>query len=253
LLGPFVQPEPLTPGGPQGLNRYSYSINNPTNYTDPSGNMPTQGCGDDGKSACAPTQQETDQNAAKLVLIQAKAEDHECKAGNEIYCPTVKKHPAEVATFVITGLVGAAALPEAWAITEAVGWNVAEACATSIICWTVIGAGGVGAAGAVGVGSNQIGRNGVNQVLRTLNDPNALTEQTVTGNGLSGRIDILTNTAMNEVKNVANLSLSQRFMEQAYRYSEIAQANELELHYWLVNDHPQYIVDWLSRLGIIVH
>jgi RHS repeat-associated protein len=37
LTGRFVQPDTITPGGPQGLNRYSYSNNNPINYTDPSG------------------------------------------------------------------------------------------------------------------------------------------------------------------------------------------------------------------------
>jgi hypothetical protein len=90
--------------------------------------MPTQGCGDDGKSACAPTQQEADQNAAKLVLLQAKAEDHECKAGNEIYCPSVKKHPAEVAGFVVAGLVGGPivenfALEGGLASTAQVAWD----------------------------------------------------------------------------------------------------------------------------------
>jgi RHS repeat-associated protein len=28
-LGRFVQPDTITPGGPQGLNRYSYANNNP--------------------------------------------------------------------------------------------------------------------------------------------------------------------------------------------------------------------------------
>jgi RHS repeat-associated protein len=37
LTGRFIQPDTITPGGPQGLNRYSYGNNNPLNYTDPSG------------------------------------------------------------------------------------------------------------------------------------------------------------------------------------------------------------------------
>jgi RHS repeat-associated protein len=48
MLGRFIQPDTLTPGGPQGLNRYSYSINNPINYNDPSGHMACDdeyGCG----------------------------------------------------------------------------------------------------------------------------------------------------------------------------------------------------------------
>ncbi len=36
-LGRFTQPDTLTPGGPQGLNRYSYTLNNPINFNDPSG------------------------------------------------------------------------------------------------------------------------------------------------------------------------------------------------------------------------
>ena len=257
-LGRFTQPDTFTPGGPQGLNRYSYISNNPVKIIDPTGHMQSGECGYQGEDcpvSNSVTPLEAQQDLAKAAYFSQRTEALKCHGGDKLYCSEAQNHPAAVVAYAITGLVSAAALPEAWAITEAFGWNVATVCATSIICWTITGAGGVGAAGVVGnqVGSNQIGRNGVNQVLKTLNDPNALTEQTVTGNGLSGRIDILTNTAMNEVKNVANLSLSQQFMEQAYKYSEIAQANELELHYWLVNDHPQYIVDWLSRLGIIVH
>ena len=36
-LGRFIQPDTLTPSGPQGLNRYSYTLNNPIRYNDPSG------------------------------------------------------------------------------------------------------------------------------------------------------------------------------------------------------------------------
>jgi len=37
LLGRFVQPDTITPGGPQGLNRYSYVLNNPVVLKDPTG------------------------------------------------------------------------------------------------------------------------------------------------------------------------------------------------------------------------
>jgi RHS repeat-associated protein len=36
-LGRFLQPDKITPGGPQGLNRYAYVLNNPINANDPSG------------------------------------------------------------------------------------------------------------------------------------------------------------------------------------------------------------------------
>jgi RHS repeat-associated protein len=40
MLGRFIQPDTITPGGPQGLNRYSYGLNNPVKYSDPSGHTP---------------------------------------------------------------------------------------------------------------------------------------------------------------------------------------------------------------------
>jgi RHS repeat-associated protein len=36
-LARFISPDTITPGGPQGLNRYSYSLNNPINFNDPTG------------------------------------------------------------------------------------------------------------------------------------------------------------------------------------------------------------------------
>jgi hypothetical protein len=50
----FIQPDTVTAGGPQGLNRYGYSNNNPINYTDPSGHMVDK-CGNLGCDADTPT------------------------------------------------------------------------------------------------------------------------------------------------------------------------------------------------------
>ena len=36
-LGRFISPDTVTAGGPQGLNRYSYVLNNPVNFNDPTG------------------------------------------------------------------------------------------------------------------------------------------------------------------------------------------------------------------------
>jgi RHS repeat-associated protein len=36
-LGRFISPDTITPGGPQGLNRYSYVMNSPIDFSDPSG------------------------------------------------------------------------------------------------------------------------------------------------------------------------------------------------------------------------
>jgi RHS repeat-associated protein len=44
-LGRFISPDSITPGGPQGLNRYSYVMNNPIRYNDPTGH---RNCEEDG-------------------------------------------------------------------------------------------------------------------------------------------------------------------------------------------------------------
>jgi RHS repeat-associated protein len=51
LLGRFTQPDTIIPGAgnPQAFNRYSYSNNNPVNYTDPSG---YRACDDDYFKGC---------------------------------------------------------------------------------------------------------------------------------------------------------------------------------------------------------
>jgi RHS repeat-associated protein len=47
-MGRFLQPDPLVPepGNPQSLNRYSYVLNNPLRYTDPTGMYPVDGEGE---------------------------------------------------------------------------------------------------------------------------------------------------------------------------------------------------------------
>ena len=62
-----------------------------------------------------------------------------------------------------------------------------------------------------------------------------------------------TSTAIHEVKNLADLSLRQDFMDQAQMYKLFADSGGLELHYWLVNSAPPDLVRWLQSLGIIVH
>jgi RHS repeat-associated protein len=43
-LGTFISPDPLIPdpGNPQDLNRYSYTLNNPLRYMDPTGHAPSE-------------------------------------------------------------------------------------------------------------------------------------------------------------------------------------------------------------------
>jgi RHS repeat-associated protein len=49
-LGRFISPDTITPGGPEGLNRYGYVLNNPINASDPTGHMADE-CGDFGCNA----------------------------------------------------------------------------------------------------------------------------------------------------------------------------------------------------------
>ena len=53
-LGRFTQPDTITPGGPQGLDRYSYTMNNPIDFNDPTGHCVGPGGHDfpDGSAAC---------------------------------------------------------------------------------------------------------------------------------------------------------------------------------------------------------
>jgi len=49
ILGRFTQPDTIIPGGPQGLNRYSYVGNRPINFNDPTGHMMTDDSDGGGK------------------------------------------------------------------------------------------------------------------------------------------------------------------------------------------------------------
>ena len=111
--------------------------NNPIRYSDPSGHMATVGEGGD----------YTELDKAHDEYVRQRDEAIKCQSGDRNSCSYAENHSAETAAFVVTGLVGAAALPEAGAIANAVGWKAASACATSSVCWAVTGAGGAGAAG----------------------------------------------------------------------------------------------------------
>ena len=106
-LGMFTQPDSITPGGPQGLNRYSYAINNPLNYNDPTGHMASE-CGQDGEE-CGDY---TDLDRAHDAYVAQRDEALRCQAGNTDYCSYAENHPVETVATTAAGLVGVAALPE---------------------------------------------------------------------------------------------------------------------------------------------
>jgi len=85
-LGRFAQADSVVPGGVQGYDRYAYVNNNPMRYTDPSGHMPTQGCGDEGKDACHASDLEKSINARKLATIEKESQNRKCAAGNKNHC-----------------------------------------------------------------------------------------------------------------------------------------------------------------------
>jgi RHS repeat-associated protein len=98
LLGRFLSADTITPGGAEGLNRYAYSNNNPTNYTDPSGHMATPGCSDDGKAGCAFTQYKADLEEQKLAKLQAEVQKGLCDTGKNIYCSPIDKLSTSLAS-----------------------------------------------------------------------------------------------------------------------------------------------------------
>jgi hypothetical protein len=103
--------------------------------------------------------------------------------------------------------------------------------------------------------SHEIGDAGEEIVLRNLNDPTAQRKVPIRVVGVSrpnGRFDIVTSSAIHEVKNVAKLSLSQRFKNQALFYKAVADAAETPLVYHLLRDVPPHVVRWLERQGIQV-
>ncbi|HBY95633.1 MAG TPA: hypothetical protein DEP84_17045, partial [Chloroflexi bacterium] len=68
-LGLFVSPDPLVPepGQPAALNRYSYALNNPLRYTDPTGHDPA--CG----PFCNPIVIDKFWQVAQQLWVQAQA------------------------------------------------------------------------------------------------------------------------------------------------------------------------------------
>lgn len=84
---------------PQSLNRYSYVLNNPSRYTDPTGHRVDDGCGGD-SGGCTLSQYQKDQDAQKLASLEKESKKRKCDAGNYDYCSGIdlilKRHPKPV-------------------------------------------------------------------------------------------------------------------------------------------------------------
>jgi RHS repeat-associated protein len=238
-LGRFLSADTVIPGSgdTQGWDRFAYSYNNPLIYTDPSGHEPVDhSCYNPGDPGCGSSSPYSDWYSGKYsgctMCHYAHAQDKSILTNDEL--ATADQNFREWAAIGYTPMV---------ATTMAIGGAEALAPAVPV----------------VKASSPAIGKAAVDQVLKIINDPSAQTEVNVYVNeagsraNLFARLDILTQTAIHEVKNVANLSLSQNFMDQAYRYKMIADSAGLELHYWLMNDAPAKVQSWLQNIGAAVH
>jgi len=103
-VGRFISPDSIVPepSNPQSFNRYSYVLNSPMNYTDPTGHMVSSGCEYEG---CA-LEEELDPGSTWVA-----------SNGSLVLAPPhlLEQYPAEISadeiTFAIVGLTTVAVLP----------------------------------------------------------------------------------------------------------------------------------------------
>jgi RHS repeat-associated protein len=150
MLGRFIQPDSLIPDAqnPQAWNRFSYGLNNPSRYTDPSGHMPVAGCGDDGSSDCYASENEITLNIRRDADFRNETNRRKCADGNKNYCG---ESTAKILAFTATALTGgvlaetailgggAAATVDAalWSLQKAAwkaGWKLLQVCAGIPAC-----------------------------------------------------------------------------------------------------------------------
>lgn len=104
LVGRFISPDTIVPepGNPQSFNRYSYVLNSPLNFTDPTGHMVSSGC--DYESCTLDDELDPDNTWITPDGSYVLAPPH-----------LLEQYPAEITAsevaYTAVGLLGAAAAP----------------------------------------------------------------------------------------------------------------------------------------------
>jgi RHS repeat-associated protein len=96
-LGRFISPDSITPGGPEGLNRYAYVNNSPINANDPTGHMADEcggfDCGGDNGNSDQNSDDEST-NPSGLELADCWSE-HPCMSDRITPPPIATLHPLD--------------------------------------------------------------------------------------------------------------------------------------------------------------
>jgi hypothetical protein len=107
-LGRFIQPDSIIPGAasPQSWNRYSYVMNRPTSFNDPTGHRPSDGCRSE--EGCTITQKTIEDDYKRDKDFKDTTARNKCKAGDKIHCSFAQNHPFQTALFPIVMWTGGA-------------------------------------------------------------------------------------------------------------------------------------------------
>jgi hypothetical protein len=104
----FIQPDTIIAEqySAQSWDRYSYVGNNPLRYTDPTGHMAVEGCGDEGKNHCVASAEEEMRNLQHIAKLAHEKYERKCAAGDNAYC---NGDTGEIAAFALTMWTGGTA------------------------------------------------------------------------------------------------------------------------------------------------
>jgi RHS repeat-associated protein len=254
VVGTFLSPDTLIPDPTivWDYNRFGYVRGNPLKYNDPSGHATGPAIHDSNGGPSVPLSNE--------LFLKIQDDYYALGVAWEDLPSDVRKSYEAGGVHEYTEPHGGASAQYGWKDPATVASSAFGAFRLGKLALQLLGLScGDGDCGNEARTSYQIGEEGAQRVWRILNDPSLQTEVRVYVSeggkraNYFARFDGLTDTAIHEVKNVSNLSLTQGFMNQATTYKRIADGMNLEVHYWLVNSAPPKVINWLQQQGIIVH